>query len=51
MNKKIKETCSCGAVLEYEIIVSGANADDLRNRQYDFQKAHAVCREPKGHQQ
>jgi hypothetical protein len=44
----IKETCSCGAVMEYSYEYTEGMmmwaTDAVRQRQEDFQKAHASCR-------
>ena len=46
MKEEIKETCSCGAVLEYKEEKNEVwQFTDTSHRQADFHKAHKSCRE------
>lgn len=45
MKFKIKETCSCGALLEYEDDVTDGYLSNVDRRQRAFHKAHKDCRE------
>lgn len=44
MNTKIKETCSCGAIFEYEEYVKEVWESESSYKQEEFHKAHENCR-------
>ena len=47
MQYKIKETCSCGAVLEFEENVQDTLIQSrIRSIQENFHKEHQECRKP-----
>jgi len=41
--KRIKESCSCGAKMEYSIEYTKAFSDDVRERQAKFHQQHSQC--------
>lgn len=43
-NNKIKETCSCGAVLEFEEEFEHSYLSHAADRQIEFHRAHENCR-------
>lgn len=45
MKFKIKETCSCGALMEYEDEVENEYLSNVDRRQNAFHIAHKSCRE------
>ena len=44
MNAKIKESCPCGAILEFEESFEWTLDSQAAKRQAEFQIAHAECR-------
>ena len=45
MESKIKETCSCGAILEFEEQFNESWESHTARRQNNFHDVHARCRE------
>lgn len=45
MKASIKETCSCGAIFEFEENFGESFESKSKRRQWDFYKAHEQCRE------
>ena len=43
MQHSIKETCKCGAVLEYSEVCTELWENDIEYRQNAFHKAHEAC--------
>lgn len=44
MRETIKESCSCGAILEFEQTMEFSWQTQVGYRQTEFQKAHQQCR-------